>query len=98
MSKAGRMKLVGPSTRELLCGSFRIIYAFPGAYEPGRAYNMQIWPGRRLDDGRMVSEDKVANVDWNDRDEVTIISYRSGKWENELLSLLEDDTNVPFFG
>jgi hypothetical protein len=92
------MKMIGPSTLELFCGPFRIIYAHPGACGPGRGHNLQIWPGRRLDDGHMVSEDKVANVDWNDRDEVSIISFRSGKWEDELLSLLEDGSNVLFFG
>lgn len=98
MAQAGRMRLTGPSTGELFCGPFRIIYAYPGAYGPGRGHNIQIWPGRRLDHGHMSSEDKVANVDWNNRDEISIISFRGGAWEDELLSLLEDGSNVSFFG
>ncbi len=78
MAEVGRMKLIAPSIRELNCGSFHIVYAYRGAYGHGRGHNIQIWPERRLDAGHMMSDHKVANVDWNDRDDVSII--QRPKW------------------
>jgi hypothetical protein len=62
-----------------------------------RPYNMQIWPGRRLvAPGYVLQNCKVANVDWTQCDEVDILSYRSGKWEEELLQLLSSGANLHF--
>ncbi len=98
MAHGSRIRLREASTREMSCGPFYIVYTFPGAFGSGRGHNLQIWPGRRVDSGHMIGEDKVANVDWNDRDEVDILSFRSGTWEEELLSLLKNESNISFFG
>ena len=63
---------------------------------PGRPYNLQIWPGGQEDTGHIVHSNKVANVDWDQWDNVEILSFRSGAWEQELMSLLEASANIKF--
>ena len=80
---------------ELQCGPFLIHYLPPGAML-GRPYNMQIWPYGAEDLGHIVHQNKVANVDWDQWDNVDIISFRSGPWERELLNLLDAPPNLGF--
>ncbi|MDP3673767.1 MAG: hypothetical protein Q8R44_01525 [Novosphingobium sp.] len=101
MAQSNRMKPTRdcrPAGRELRCGPFRITFYPPGAWGPGRGYNLNIWRGAKVDGGHLVSSQKVANVDWDQRDNVDILTFRSGVWERELLSLLRDEGNVLPFG
>lgn len=92
-----RIRQVSPLHCELICGPFLISWHLPGSI-PGRYFNMNIWPGREQGWGHMMHGHKVANVDWDQFDNVDILSYRSGPWEGELLSLLTEQNNVAFFG
>lgn len=93
MAHRGKMRFICQGEWELRCGPFAIVYMLPGARH-GRGHNLQIWPGGKQDRGLMLYENKVANVDWGQRDEVHILSYRSGLWEDELLSLLSTGSSV----
>jgi hypothetical protein len=55
-------------------------------------FNMAIWPGGIQDSGHIVQANKVANVDWDQSDNVDIVNYQSGPWEDELLVLLDDNS------
>lgn len=82
-----------PGLWELRCGNFWIVYAEPGAsgFRKGmlREHNLQIWPGARNDGwGLTLYDYKAANVDWDDRGNIEILSFRSGFWEGELVELL----------
>jgi hypothetical protein len=96
MAHRRKMRFICPGEWELRCGPFGIMYMLPGARH-GRGHNLQIWPGGKQDRGLMLYENKVANVDWGENDEVHILSYRSGPWESELLSLLSAGSNVSLF-
>lgn len=101
MAQSGRMKPTRgcrPAGRELRCGLFLITFYPPGAWGPGRGYNLNIWPAGVIDRGLLVLGDKVVNVDWDQFDNVNILTFRSGAWEGELLSLLRDEGNVLPFG
>ena len=98
MANSHRMRRVSPDWRELICGSFLVNYCPPGASGPLRGFNLQIWKGRRVEEGLFLHDNKVANVDWDQDDIVDILSYRSGPWEEELLSLLRPTANVAYFG
>ena len=76
-------------------GEFLIDYAIPGAF-PGRPFNMSIWPSGTQDRGHIVQGDKVANVDWDQADNIQIISYRSGDWEQRLLNLVSCSSGLVF--
>lgn len=80
---------------ELSVGPFLIHYSIPGVL-PGRGFNMEIWPAGAQQDGYIIQGNKVANVDWDQSDLIRIISYRSGEWEQQLLSLLAASENVEF--
>lgn len=94
MAHKKAMRVLRPGEHELLCGPFKILYMFEGGRH-GRGYNLNIWPGAKQWGGMTSYDHKVANVDWNERDEVDILSYRSGPWEAELLSLLSNNSTVP---
>lgn len=81
---------------ELACGPYRISFRPPGTM-PGRPYNLQIWPGGKEDMGHIMHSNKVANVDWDQWDNIEILSFRSGAWEDELLALLQGSGNVVLF-
>jgi hypothetical protein len=81
------MRPIGPFIRELICGHYRILYTIPGAYR-GQRFNLSIWPIVAPDRGHIIQGNKVANVDWDRFDNIDIWLYRSGQWEEELLSLL----------
>lgn len=87
-------KSVASGRMVLAVGPFLIHYCIPGAM-PGRPFNMQIWPGGRQQGGHVLQADKVANVDWDQHGNVEIISFRSGTWEQELITLA-NSTNVEF--
>jgi hypothetical protein len=89
-----RMKPDQLSSRQLRCGPFLIAYNYPGRLSP--KYNLQIWPGGAQDGGHIVQGDKVANVDWDQYDNVEIISYRSGPWEQQLVELLSRSGSLTF--
>lgn len=91
-----RMVDAKPLGRQLRCGPFLIHYFWPGVISPGA--NLQIWPAGKQDSGHIVQGDKVANVYWGQNDNVTIVTYHSGDWEEELALLLIDQGNVSFFG
>ena len=80
---------------ELSIGPFLIHYSIPGVL-PGRGFNMDIWPAGAQQDGCIVQENKVANVDWDQSDSVRIISYRTGDWEPQLLALLATSKIIQF--
>lgn len=88
------MRPIGPFMRELTCGPYRIVYTVPGAYR-GQRFNLSIWPIVE-DRGRIIQGNKVANVDWDRSDNVDMWLYRSGQWEEELLSLLSPDPRKLF--
>jgi hypothetical protein len=85
--------------RELACGPYLIVYSALGFWGPRRGANLQIWPGSEpgLEDFGVFHGNKVASADWWQDDSVKIITYRSGAWEGELLSLLRDGSNVTDF-
>lgn len=85
-----------PGIKQLAVGPFLIYFAVPGALGPARPYNLAIWPSGREIFGHIIQANKVASVDWNQWDEVHIISFRSGEWECELLDLLAAPTNISF--
>ena len=87
-----------PAGREMRCGPFSIHFHPPGALGPRRSCNIAIWPAGIIDCGHLVLGDKVANVDWDQRDNVDILTFRSGPWEGELLSLLRNEVNLRPFG
>ena len=93
LAHRGNMRSICQGEWELRCGPFAIVYMLPGARH-GRGHNLQIWPGGKQDRGLMLYENKVANVDWGQRDEVHILSYRGGPWEEELLALLSTGSSV----
>jgi len=82
----------------LRCGPFRIAI-FPYGTDPnGKFGSLSIWPDGKVDCGRVVFGNKVANVSWDANDNVEIMSYRSGAWESELLALLRAEGGVLPFG
>ena len=81
---------------ELACGPYQISF-WPPESMPGRSYNLQIWPGGKEDSGHIMHTNKVANVDWDQWDNVEILTFRSGEWEEELLALLQGSTNLILF-
>ena len=87
-----------PAAREMRCGPVSIHFHPPGALGPRRGCNIVIWPAGIIDCGHLVLGDKVANVDWDQRDNFDILTFRSGPWEGELLSLLRNEVNVRPFG
>lgn len=87
---------VGPGMKEIAVGPFLIFFAVPGAMGYGRGYNLEIWPNGAVNQGYVLQGHKVANFDWNQSDEVEILSFRSGAWEKELLELLRAPVNVSF--
>jgi hypothetical protein len=89
------MRPIGPFIRELICGHYRILYTIPGAYR-GQRFNLSIWPIAAQNRGHIIQGNKVANVDWDRFDNVDIWLYRSGQWEEELLSLLSPDRRKLF--
>lgn len=89
------MRPVASGISEIAVGPFLIVYAIPGAL-PGRPFNMQIWPAGVEQDGYILQGNKVANVDWDQLDNVEILSFRSGAWERELLDLLAASGSVDF--
>ena len=89
------MRPIRSGISEITVGPFMIVYAIPGAM-PGRAFNMQIWPAGEEQGGHILHGDKVANVDWDQSDNVAIISFESGAWERELLDLLAASGSVGF--
>src|SRR5690242_7069085 len=46
-------------------------------FVPDLPYTMEIWPFRK----------KIMNVQWDDDDEIQLISFHPGAWENELARL-----------
>jgi len=85
------MKRIAPRDGQIMmlhCGPFQIMVCPPGTLGYNRGFNFQIWPGGRSDHGIVLYEGKVANVDWDLQDRVSINSYRSGPWEGELLARL----------
>ena len=82
------MRELRPGVRELPAGPFVIHYAVPGALGAQRLYNITIWPIGAAPGGHLVHGNKIASIDWNEHDEVFIISFNCGEWENELLRLL----------
>jgi hypothetical protein len=90
------MRQIDQGRYELAVGPFLIQYANPGALGPGRLFNMAIWPGGAQDGSHIAHANKVANVDWDQRDNVDIVSYRSGPWEDQLRALLSDTRVIPF--
>ena len=89
---------VVPVGREMHCGPFLILFYPSGALAPDRGCNLNIWPAGANDHGHLVLGNKVVNVDWDQRDNVDILTFRSGPWEGELLSLLRNEGNVRPFG
>ncbi len=81
------MRPLAPFTKELTVGSFLIYYSTPGAYA-GSESSIEIWPGGVEDRGHIVQGDKVANVHWDNLDNIRFLSWKSGPWEENLLSLL----------
>lgn len=96
MAEAHRMRPCEHGCKQLAVGPFLIFYAPPGACGLGRGYNLQIWPGGSARWGVVMQANKVANVDWNQWDEVDILSFRGGAWEQELLELLTAPSNVAY--
>lgn len=90
------MHEVYPGIKELAVGPFLIHYAVPRAFDPARRYNMTIWPAGAQDGGHILQGNKVANVVWDQWDQVRIISFHSGAGEDELLQLLIGAPNVDF--
>lgn len=82
------MRELRAGVRELAVGPFQIHLAQPGTLGGSRPYNITIWPTGAAESGYSVHGNKIASVDWNDRDEVFIVSFNCGEWENELLKLL----------
>lgn len=95
LSSSHSMRQIGPGRREMAVGPFLIHYSIPGVWGPGRPFNLAIWPGGAQDSGYVMQANKVANVDWDQGNNVDILSFRSGPWEDELLSLLSAD-NLSF--
>ena len=92
------MRQIQGGTYELVCGPFLLHCTLPGYYGSDRGLNINVWPGRIVDGSGMILHDnKVANVDWFPDNSVDILSYRSGPWEQELLSYLRDEGNVVAF-
>lgn len=102
MAQSARMKPIhiegAAGGREMRCGPFYIQFHPPGAYGSFRGANLAIWPGGVIDHGHLMLGDKVANVDWDQHDTIDILSFRSGPWEGELLSLLRTESNLRPFG
>lgn len=100
MELSGRMVITRPGEPcglVMQCGPFKIACYSPGALAPHRGCNLNIWPGAHIDHGRLVTKNKVANVDWDEFDNIEIWTFRSGPWEAELLRLLRHEGNVlPF--
>lgn len=100
MGMSGRMVLTRPGRPcglVMQCGPFKIVFYPPGTFASCWASNLNIWPGARIECGRLVTENKVANVDWDEFDNIKIWTFRSGPWEAELLRLLRHEGNVlPF--
>ena len=93
------MRQIQPGTYELVCGPFLLHCTLPGYYGSDRGLNINVWPGRIVDEsGMILHNNKVANVDWFPDNSLDILSYRSGSWEQELLSYLRDEGNVVAFG
>ena len=95
MAHSLSMRPIGPFMSELTCGPYRIVYTVPGAYR-GQRFNLSIWPIVTQDQGQTIQGNKVANVDWDRSDNVDLWLYRSGQWEEELMSLLSPDPRQLF--
>lgn len=95
LANTDRMRRRSRGTFELALGPFLILYSIPGAIR-GRPYNMQIWPAGVQTCGYITQGDKVANVDWDQWDNIVILSFRSGPWEAELLDLLANSEKLEF--
>lgn len=98
IGKLSRARVDRDGSLRLRCGPFSISYFDIGAIGPGRGYNLNIWPGARIDSGYRLHSHKVCNADWDDYDQVYITSFRSGPWEAELLRLLRSEDGLRFFG
>jgi len=97
MSRFPDMHQTQRGVHELVCGPFLVHFTLPGANGMGRGFNLQIWPSGTVDAGHILHGNKVANVDWFGDGRVEIISFRSGSWEQELLSFLSDEGNILAF-
>ena len=80
------------------CSHFKIVFYPRRALAPDRDCNLNIWLGSQFYSGHLSTQHKVANVDWDQFDNVEILTFRSGPWEAELLSLLRREGNVLPFG
>lgn len=101
MARSSRMKPTrgpGPAGKEMRCGPFHIKFYPPGAWGPDRGCNLNVWPAGKVDCGHVVQENKVFNVDWDQRDEIDILTFCRGSWEAELLSLLRGEGDILPFG
>jgi hypothetical protein len=87
LARSRDFKPRGNGEYELAAGEFFILYSIQGSI-PGRPYNLQIWPSGSQNQGHVLHGPKVANVDWDQWDNVDILSFRSGEWETELLHIL----------
>jgi hypothetical protein len=85
-----------PTGKEMVCGPFLIYYHFPGILGTLRGSHIDIWPAPSPEDRAFGTchGNKVCSVDWWQDGRVHISQYRSGAWEDELLSLLSERQKV----
>ena len=80
-------QLIDPTSGKMWIGSFFIRYSIQR--RPDEVWhNIQIWPPGGDEFGTYVYGNKVANVNWDGSDNVDIITFRPGPWQEQLLALL----------